>query len=336
MTAATPRQVSVVGGAPAWTADEMRTDDSWIVEIGDEATAQLVAAVRAAGAADRPFAELRAADYDMPAWGLLGEGVVADLVEGRGFTVLRGVPVHHFDEREAEIAHWLIGQHVGIPIPQNNAGDLVVHVRDQGVRFGQHLVRGYQTNEGLDFHVDSSDVVALLCRQAARIGGASAIIASTTIHDRLAVEHPDLLAVLYEPFWFDRRSGDGPESFYQSPVFSRRNDRIALRYGRSYIESAGRGATVPELSSEQIAALDAVDEILRRDDLVLHMDLEPGDMQFLNNYVILHARTAYEDWPEAERRRDMIRLWITLAADLDLDPLHASGGITSRKVAFAE
>ena len=43
---------------------------------------------------------------------------------------------------------------------------------------------------------------------------------------------------------------------------------------------------------------------------------ELGDIQFLNNHLIVHSRDDYEDWPEPERRRHLVRMllsdfWIT-------------------------
>jgi len=45
-------------------------------------------------------------------------------------------------------------------------------------------------------------------------------------------------------------------------------------------------------------------------DCAASIDFEQGDIQFLHNHVILHTRTAFEDWPEPERRRHLLRLWL--------------------------
>jgi hypothetical protein len=154
--------------------------------------------------------------------------------------------------------------------------------------------------------------VGLLCVRAARAGGTSTIVSSVAIHDHLVRHHPDLAAVASQPFWFDRRNGDGPESFYQLPLFGVQDGRFVMYYGRSYIESAQRGPQTGTLDEQQVAVLDAIDHLAGSAEFFLPMDLRAGDVQVLDNRVILHARTDYEDWPETERARDMIRLWLSL------------------------
>lgn len=263
---------------------------------------------------DGPFRREDAAELGVPLDALAPAAAAArrEMVEGRGFVVFRGMPVDELSPAELERAYWVLGLHIGIPVPQNAAGDLLVHVRDQGMDYTDPTVRGYQTRARLDYHVDGSDVVGLLCVRAARHGGTSTIVSSTAIHDEIVARRPDLAEVLYQPFWFDRRNGDGPDSFYQLNVFGFEDDRFVMYYGRSYIESAQRGPQTGTLSAVQIEALDLVDELANSPELFLPMDLRPGDVQFLSNRVAMHARTDFEDWPEPERKRDMIRLWLSL------------------------
>jgi hypothetical protein len=188
-----------------------------------------------------------------------------------------------------------------------------VHVRDPGLDYTDPHVRGYQTRARLDYHVDGSDVVGLLCVRAARSGGISTIVSSTAIHDEIVRRRPDLARLLYEPFWFDRRRGDDDDSFYQLPIFGREQGRFVMYYGRSYIESAQRGANTAVLTAQQREAFDLIDHLANSAELFLPMDLRPGDVQFLNNRLIMHARTEYDDWPEEDRKRDMVRLWLSLA-----------------------
>ena len=136
------------------------------------------------------------------------------------------------------------------------------------------------------------------------------------------------------PRWFDRRKSDAPENFFQRRICAYSGDRLFTHYGRAHIESAVRGPGVPPLSEARIAALDAVDELTNSPEFVLNMHFRVGDVQFLNNYLVLHARTDYEDWPEPERKRDLLRLWLTVRRDLDLPDDFVHGGITARQAAF--
>jgi hypothetical protein len=290
--------VRPVGGPAAWRGPDQARSDDWIVALSDAEQAALAAAPAA----------------DLAPLAALGGRVRRELLDGRGFLVLRGLPVDGRTEDALEAAYTRLGTAVGVPVPQDGAGRLLVHVRDQGLDYTDPHVRGYQTRARLDYHVDGSDVVALLCRRAARSGGASTIVSSVAVHDEVVRRAPALAALLHEPVWFDRRTGDGPDSFYRHPVFSFDRGRLVTYSGRSYIESAQRGPHVDRLTADHIAAFDLLDELTNAPEFFLSMDLQPGDVQFLDNRVIMHARTDYEDWPEPDRKRDMVRLWLSLGA----------------------
>jgi hypothetical protein len=326
----------IVGGPAAWRGPQVVDDPAWKVELTEEHVAELRSAL---AGIDRPDVDLRDIakdDFPLPTLGPVLAGVIDDLVDGRGFSLLRGVPVAELTERQAELMYWGIGLHVGIPIPQRTGDDLLVPIRDQGVDRDDPLVRGFQTNARLDYHADSSDVVALLCIRPAKAGGVSTIVSSVAVHDEIVRRRPDLADLLHEDWWHDRRSSNGPDSFFQCPIFGSNEDgKLFAHYGRAYIESAPRGEGVPELTAAQIEAMDLLDELDNSDEFVLNMNFAPGDIQFLNNYTIMHARTDYEDYPEPSRKRDLIRLWLVIDRDLGLPPAFEAGGIVPRSVALA-
>jgi len=326
--------VQIVGGPAAWRGPEIADNPDWKIELTPEHIAELHAAL---AEVDRPGITLREITKDrfpLPTLGPVLEGVVDELVDGRGFVLIRGVPVQELTERQIELMYWGIGLHVGIPIHQKGEDDLLVHIRDQGLDRNDPLVRGFQTSAHLDYHADSSDVVGLLCVRPAKRGGVSTIVSSVAVHDEIVRRRPDLAELLHQRWWHDRRSGHGPESFFQCPIFAIKNGRLFAHYGRAYIESAPRGEGVPELTPQQIEAMDLLDEIMNSPEFPLNMNFSPGDIQFLNNYTIMHARTEYEDYPEPERKRDLIRLWLVLDRDLDLPDDFIEGGIVPRTVAL--
>ncbi len=328
--------VEIAGGPAAWRGPQILDDPSWKIELTPEHVGELRAAL---AAVDRPGAALRdiaKEDFGLPTLAPVLSGVVDELVDGRGFVLLRGVPVEELTERQAELMYWGIGLHVGIPIHQKTEDDLLVHIRDQGVDPNDPLVRGFQTNASLDYHADSSDVVGLLCIRPAKRGGVSTIVSAVAVHDEIVRRRPDLAELLHQDWWHDRRSSDGPESFFQCPIFgTNEQGRLFAHYGRAYIESAPRGPGVPALTAAQIEAMDLLDELDNSPEFVLNMDFAPGDIQFLNNYTIMHARTDYEDHPEPERKRDLIRLWLVIDRDLGLPEKFEAGGIVPRAVALA-
>ena len=320
--------------AARWRGADIERSSDWLVELDDGHVTELLAAVDAAHATGRGLRELTLADLPLPTLGPVLEAALDDLLDGRGFVLLRGVPVGQMSTERMEIAFWAIGQHLGIPIPQNDDGDVLVHVRDQGLDFANPTVRGYQTSQQLDYHSDSTDVVGLLCRHPAKAGGVSTIVSSTEVHDEVDRRRPDLAALLREPWWFDRRKGDTPDNFFTRRICAPHAGRLLTHYGRAHIESAVRGPQVPPLTAQQVEALDLFDEITNSPEFVLNMHFRPGDVQFLNNYLVLHARTDYEDWPEPERKRDLLRLWLTVRRELDLPDDFVHGGITARQAAF--
>jgi len=248
-----------------------------------------------------------------------------ELLERRGFVLWRGLPVARWGGRRCAIAFFGLGAHLGQPLSQNAKGDLLGHVRDMGLSSSDPNVRIYQTRERQTFHTDSADIVALLCLREARAGGLSALVSSTTLYNEMRERRPDLAAALFEPLATDRR-GEVPANakpYFEIPVFNWHAGRLSAIYQRQYIDSAQRFADAPRLSTKQVEALDLLDALA--DDPALHftMRLQPGDMQFVHNHALLHDRTAFVDWPEPDRRRHLLRLWLAPEAGRPLPDVFA-------------
>jgi hypothetical protein len=235
-----------------------------------------------------------------------------EVLNGRGFVVIKGLPVESWTRREAALAFLVIGAQLGALRMQNADGHLLGHVRDLGRSSDDPHTRIYQTRERQTFHTDSCDVVALLCLRKAKSGGLSSLVSSTTIFNEMRRRRPDLLKVLLEPIETDRRgeTPEGHEPYFNIPVFTYHAGLVSAIYQRQYIESARRFPDVASLSEKQIEALDLFDELANDPKLHLLMDLEPGDIQLVHNHTILHDRTAFEDFPEPDRKRHLLRLWL--------------------------
>jgi hypothetical protein len=273
--------IKEVGGAAGWLAEELADSAVWRFSLGDD---------------DR--AGLLAGSTDLPVLAALSREVFT----GRGFALLQGVPVDSSSDVD-DLAIRIAGC-VGVLVPP------VVHVRDQGVDGSVSTRKSYQHSGSLGYHSDPTDVVALLCVRSAMSGGLSSVVSSVAVHDEVVRSRPELAAVLYEAWWRDRRSGDDADSFYQSPVYTVEDGKWAANYGPDYIRSAQRGAHVPALRPDQLAAMAELDRLNADPRFALTMDLQPGDMQFLNNHVTMHSRTEYQDHPDPARRRDLIRVWL--------------------------
>jgi hypothetical protein len=115
--------------------------------------------------------------------------------------------------------------------------------------------------------------------------------------------------------------GKGP--FYEAPVFNVHTGYVSVLYSRLHIGSAQRFPEARRLTPEDIEALDMLNELASDPELRLDMNFMPGDIQFLHNHTILHARSAYEDWPEIERKRHLLRLWLAPPGARPLPPVFA-------------
>jgi hypothetical protein len=306
MTAITP-----VSSPADWRADQIADDPQWRLALSGVNQAEVLNGLAAAQNTGVDPGKVSTATFPLPTLGPRLQRLAHEVTRGRGFSLVQGVPVDGLSEQQLTLVAVGIASHVGDLVAQGPQRLPVVHVRDAGADSQQPTTRSYQHSRRLGFHADPTDVVALLCVQAAWSGGLSAIVSSVAVHNAVVTARPDLASLLYQPWWFDRRTGDGPDSFYQQPVYVVDTDgRLSTRYGPDYMLSAQRGAHVPPLTAQQQAALEALDQLHHDPRFRLTMDLRPGEMQFLNNHVIVHGRTAYEDHPEPARRRSLLRLWL--------------------------
>ncbi len=295
----------------AWRADEIGT--SYVVELTDEHLAELDDALGRAEARTDEVLDMTRDDFDLPTLGPVLRGVTADLIDGRGVVLLRGLPVDKYGKRRASTLYWGIGTHLGHPWPQNAKGHLLGDVTDQGKGYDDPTARGNEIGGvPFPFHSDGSDLVGLLCLDAGASGGESLVANVVTIHNDLVRSDPELAAELYGLFPYDLRGEQAPGSrgWYEMPICTRWNDRLFVRYIRPYIEASRRHDDAPTVSPTARAALDRVDAMCADPQYHVSMALEPGDMQFVNNYHVLHARKGYTDDREHGRVRHLKRLWL--------------------------
>lgn len=215
--------------------------------------------------------------------------------------------------------------HLGLARSQNAAGHILGHVRDIGANAADSKTRIYQTAARQSFHTDSADVVGLLCLKTAQSGGASLLVSAQSIYNRMRVERPDLLALLFDSIATDRRGEvpDGAKSYMEIPPLNWHDDKLTVFYQRQYIDSAQRFAGALRLTDAHVAALDMFDALANDPALNFQMQLQPGDMQFVYNHAQLHDRTGFTDWLEPENRRHLLRLWLALPKDRKLPPCFA-------------
>lgn len=300
----------------AWRGSDLAGHDDWRVKLEAAQVAELEAALAHAARTGKPTGALVASDFPLPT--LAGE--IArwrdEIRDGRGFQVVSGIPVQRMSQDECERLFWCVGLHMGRPGAQNAQGDLLGHVVDTGEDASDPFVRLYRTSADIAYHCDAADVVGLLCLRRAREGGASRIVSSVSVYNALLAEHPEWIPRLYEPFPVDLRNEGAADRLQHIAIPPCRHAAGRLRtfWHSDYFRSSQRHADVPRFDETQRALLDRYEEIASDPDLYLDMHLEPGDVQWLSNHVILHARTRYQDDPDPARKRHLLRLWLSLDA----------------------
>jgi alpha-ketoglutarate-dependent taurine dioxygenase len=244
------------------------------------------------------------------------KAILSTLEAGRGFVIISAWPVDRYSPQESQKAYWLLGQLLGRPMEQNIQGTLLYDVRDTGQDV-RHGARFSVTKTASTFHTDNSfgtevlDYVGLLCLNAAQSGGQNQLVSGQAVQEELRARHPDACEVLRQPFHVDRRGGvrPGEEPTARVPVLEGDGPGLVIRYLRYWIEVGHEKAGLP-LTADQLNALNVLDRVADQRDLRVEFALRPGEMLFVNNRWILHNRTAFEDYPEPERKRHYVRLWV--------------------------
>ena len=312
--------VGPIASPAAWRGSVLRGSDAWIARLSPAEQDELVVLAGRLRAAGKPRGELTPGDVDP---GRLGErlrGWREELERGRGFVLVRGLPIDRLSPEDATLASWALGLHLGRPVPQNRAGELLTDIRDTGADPEDPSTRLYRTRAEQDFHTDGADIIGLLCLQRSKSGGESRIVSSVTVFNEVLRQRPDLAPVLFEDFYWHyfEPEMEHPIHFVR-PICAPRGGGLNTSFIPWYIRRAQELPDVPRMSDAQRAAIEIVERTANDPELYLDMEFLPGDVQLLKNSVILHKRTEYEDFPEPERKRHLVRLWLAATDFADGD-----------------
>lgn len=316
-----------ITGPTAWTGAELARSEEWIHRLSPEEVEAAIRIGTEACATGRRASELTSKDLSLGALGPPVRRWRAELQRGRGFVLVRGLPLDRLSAEEAAAVYWAIGLGLGTPVPQNVQGELLTDIRDTGADPDDPSTRLYKTRAEQDFHTDGADIIGLLCLATSRSGGASRIVSSVSVYNQILRRRPELAPVLFEDFYWHyfEPTMEKPVHFVR-PICARRGGRLNTSFIPWYIRRAQELPGVPPLSSAQAQAIEAVEQAANDPALSLDMEFRPGDIQLLKNSVILHKRTAYEDWDEPQRKRHLMRLWLA-APDFEDGDEQLRGGI---------
>jgi hypothetical protein len=300
-----------IEAACAWTGAELRNRTDWIRPFEASELAEIDAAVRAVERRGLDWMDVDRDDFPLPTFGAEIAKIARELETGRGMIMLRGLPQTYTPE-ELRLAYWGIGAHIGTAVSQGGTGELLGLVEDEGKAVDVTKRRGSKNSLDLDFHADRCDVVGLLCVRKSKAGGVSRIVSATAIHNEILRRRPDLIDVFYAD-WYHSRQGDerpGEARAYPKPFFGFRDGYFTGLVSPLYIRAAQKFPEVPRLTQKQQEALELYATL--SNELALDMSFEPGDIQLLNNHLTYHSRTSFEDYPEPERKRLLLRLWLSV------------------------
>ncbi|MGO9559170.1 MAG: TauD/TfdA family dioxygenase [Acidimicrobiales bacterium] len=299
--------------AAEWRAADVADPETWTVRLTEDDLAELDAALAFATTRSRNPLEIGRDDFPLPTLSAKLDAAVGALVDGRGFARIATLDTDRYSDDDLTLLYWGIGLHLGDPWPQNHYGHVLGDVTDQGKTVDDPTARGNELGQiALDYHTDGSDLVGLMCLRSAKSGGLSCVANAVSIHNHLVREYPELAAALYEELPNDMRGEqrDGARPWFTIPAFTEHDNRLWVRFIPPYIYASQRHADASRLSSTTKAAISKATELANDPDFNVYMDLRPGEMQFINNYHVLHGRTSYEDDPAHGYKRHLKRLWL--------------------------
>jgi hypothetical protein len=296
-----------------WRSSDVADPARWTLELTPSDHRELDNALKTAKAVSENLLDIGREHF--PLDGLVPKlaGVEKELIDGRGFVRINALDTARYSDDDLTMLYWGIGMHLGDPWPQNKHGHVMGDVTDQGKAIDDPTVRGNELGlVALDYHTDGSDLVGLMCLRSAKSGGLSCVANVVAIYNALVETRPDLVAALYEPLPWDFRGeqAEGGRRYYMRAVFTEHDGRLFNFFVPQYIKASQRHAEAPRLSALELEAIETVCSMAREPQFNVYMELPPGSMQFINNYHVLHGRTAYVDDVANGYKRHLKRLWL--------------------------
>lgn len=304
-----------IGGSIVWKGETLDERDGLII-LDERSLSELDAIAALLRDNPLPVEMLEPEAFELTACRRVMAEAHRMLSEGVGFVIIDRLPLEHYSRQEASALYWLLAQLVSRPVAQNWAGKLVYDIRDFGKPPGNG-VRPDVTNAEQAFHTDNSynlcppDYVALLCLQPAMEGGVSSIVSFPAVFNEMRRESPHLLGRLFEPYLFDRNREHAPDAppVVSHPLMQSGNGSIRCRLSRTHVVNGYRMAGI-EMDALGMEALEALETTMRNPRLARNFFFEPGQIQIIDNSRLGHRRSGFVDFPEEERRRHLVRLWL--------------------------
>jgi hypothetical protein len=294
-----------------WSPHDFGAVATWSYRITDRDIGELAEAVASVRRHGIPIEGVGRDNFPLDALAGVLADVKRELTDGRGMVMIQNFPIDRFDRQATAIAYLGLGSYLGNTMSQNGQGHILGHVKDLGGDYADPHTRGYMTRAEMLFHADASDYVGLLCLQGAKRGGESRVASSVTVYNRILERRPDLAKILCGDF-YRSHSGEvnpGDKPWFKQPIFSFVDGYFSATGAGAAIDKAQKLPGVPPYTAAQREAVEVYRTTV--DECAVDIGFEPGDIQLLNNFVTLHTRREYEDWPEEGRKRHLLRLWLS-------------------------
>jgi hypothetical protein len=312
----TALDIGVRTGAMAWSKETLLPDDG-LVRLSDACTEELLATAAELDANPLPTEALTTTDFDMPASYAVMRSVRATLNDEKGFSIIDAIPVAQMSARVATQVYWLLMSAVGRPVAQKWDGTMIYDVTDTGrAPAPGNGVRSSKSNRGQGYHTDNAfntppEYVSLFCLRPAMEGGLSGLVSMDSVYNKMLARFPEHVDRLFEPFIFDRQREHAPDDavINTRPKFEVVDEQLKVCLSTDLVRQAHKMSSTP-LDTTTHDALAALDAVMEDEDLGKTFEFKAGQIQILNNRRIGHRRTAFTDWPDAEQKRHLVRIWL--------------------------
>jgi hypothetical protein len=303
----------VINDAADWRGPDLAARTDWLRPLSDAQITEIGAALENFEATGKAIGDMGRGDFPLPEFAADLAEMSALLQDGPGIQMYRGFPVRKYPKAQLRLIYWGIGLHLGTARAQSRHGDVIGDVRQIGAKADTFNGRAYTSNDDLHFHCDSADVAALFCLRIAKQGGISRAVSIVAIHNEMARNRPDLLAALYRPLVYSHRGRQAPGAAadYEQPMFAEFAGRLVSRVSPAYIEW-GYKKRGTEMPADQKAAMEMFMGLTEDADFFMEKEFTEGDIQFVNNLRLLHARSEFTDHGDPDEKRHLLRLWLSV------------------------
>ncbi len=297
-----------------WRGDELAQRPDWRTTLSASDCAEIDRALHSVNQRSIALEDITQDDFPLPRLAAELRSIQESLEHGSGSFLLRGWPTARYSLEDNQRVFWGLSRHLGTPISQSAQGEKIFHVQDAGYKTNDAKARGPNTRKSLHFHCDRCDVIGFMCIRSAKTGGDSYLVSSIAVHNEILLRRPDLLEQLYQSWYYKTHNVDlaNDDPWCRQPIFAIQDGRFVGYILRVLIDRAYELPELPDMTPLQREALDFLDAVCAEEELNIKFRQEPGDMLFVNNFVNFHSRSEFEDHDDPEKKRLLLRIWLSV------------------------